>query len=72
MAKFIRASALKIGNRIRFDSKKTYIVKTIESLAESHRPLLNRINFGLVVEGAESGICFTATFYAGDQIEIVE
>lgn len=72
MAKFVRASALKIGNRVRFDSEKTYTVRTVESLAESHRPLLNRINFGLTTDGVEDAICFPVTLYAGDQIEIVE
>lgn len=71
MAKYVRAATLTIGNRINFDSDKVYIVKSVESLAESWHPLCNRMEFRLSLEGDETGFTFPATYYAGDQIKLL-
>lgn len=72
MAKFIKAMNLKRGNRVRFDSDKIYVVESTESRAHSEFYSLNKIGLTLSVEGEPDVKPFPVTYYAGDQIEIVE
>lgn len=72
MAKYVKAMNLKPGNRVRFDSDKVYRIESTESHAHSEFYSLNKIELTISVEGDESVRPFPATYYAGDQIEIVE
>lgn len=72
MAKFVKAMNLKPGSRVRFESDKVYRVESTTSKAHSEFYSLNEIALTLSVEDEPDIKPFPVTYYAGDQIEIIE
>lgn len=70
--KYVYAASLTRGCRIAFDSDKTYIVKSAVCTKPHARLSLSVIEFRLFPEGEDPKNDFKATYYAGDQIRLIE